>query len=126
MSKNIKISEKHGLNPSIDVCFFCGKDKQLLLFGKLKGDAKAPTRVVSNYVPCEECRKKFAEGRLVIEVVTKDNGVQPITAGAWPTGRWCVLPNEIANVLFKGIPNPAVLLETELFDAMMNRKKQIN
>lgn len=126
MAKNIRVSEKHGLNPSIDVCFFCGNDKQLLLFGKLKGDAKAPTRVVSSYVPCEECRKKFAEGRLVIEVVTEDNGVQPIAEGAWPTGRWCVLSHDTANVLFKGVPNPTVLLEKELFDAMMNRKSKLN
>ena len=47
MSKSIAISPNHGLNPSIPSCFFCGKPKnELVLFGKLKGDAEAPRHFI--------------------------------------------------------------------------------
>lgn len=43
MSNSIRLSPKHGLNPSISVCFFCGEDKnEIILPGKLEGDAEAP------------------------------------------------------------------------------------
>ena len=33
---SIKLSPKHGLNPTIATCFYCGKDKnELILAGKI-------------------------------------------------------------------------------------------
>jgi len=119
----IYMSKKHGLNPSIDVCFFCGKDKAILVFGKMKGDAKAPQRVVSNYKPCEECEKKMRSGRAVIEVTTTDTGALPIIEGAWPTGRWCVIKAETALKLFKDNRTTPVLLEDSLYDELVKRNK---
>lgn len=40
MSKNIRLSEKHGVNPSIIVCPICDKETGIALLGKLKGDKK--------------------------------------------------------------------------------------
>lgn len=126
MAKKPVISEKHGLNPSINVCFFCGKDKEVVLFGKLKNDIKAPKRILSDYKPCPECAKTHAQGRLVIEVVTTDTGSTPIVEGAWPTGRWCVISKDIAAKLFKDSNTLPVLLEQELYSAMMQSKKKLN
>ena len=118
----MRISKDHGLNPSINVCFFCGQDKELLMFGKLKGDVKAPQRVMANYTPCKACAEKFAKGRLVIEVVQTDTGGLPIVKGAWPTGRWCVLDRGTAAKLFKDLNNRPVLLEQPLYEALIERK----
>lgn len=39
MSGSIKMSKKHGLNPCIPICVFCGKEKnELALLGRLKDD----------------------------------------------------------------------------------------
>lgn len=39
MSKSIKLSPKHGVNPSVTHCECCGKEIGVALFGRLKGDA---------------------------------------------------------------------------------------
>lgn len=44
MSKNIILSEKHGVNPSITVYPICGKEIGIALLGKLKGDEEAPRK----------------------------------------------------------------------------------
>lgn len=121
----MKLSDKHGLNPCINVCFFCGKDKEVLVLGKLKGDAKAPKRVVFNYVPCKDCAAKMKTGRVVIEVSTKDNGMPPIMQGAWPTGRWCVISEDSAAKLFKDTKNnKQFLLEDNLYKELLKAMKK--
>ena len=44
MSKNIILSEKHGVNSSITVCPICDKEIGIALLGKLKGDEEAPRK----------------------------------------------------------------------------------
>ena len=61
MSKSIKISPKHGLNPSISTCFWCGKDKnEIILAGRIKDDAEMPMHAVFDYEPCVECKDNMA------------------------------------------------------------------
>ncbi len=38
MSKGIRVSEKHEVNPSITICPICGKETNIALLDKLKGD----------------------------------------------------------------------------------------
>jgi hypothetical protein len=117
-ARDIKLSDKHGLNPSLNVCPFCGKDKEIILFGKLKGDAEAPKRVIANYEPCDKCKAKMQLGVTVIEVTTEYHAMEPIThnpTDAWMTGRWCVLKTESAKRLFGEVPNNIVLLEKEAY-----------
>lgn len=52
---SIKISPKHGLNPTCLVCPICGKDTSLALLGRLKDDSKAP-RQMRDREPCEACQ----------------------------------------------------------------------
>ena len=118
-NKSIRISPEHGVNPSIAVCFFCGKDKGLVGLGKLKGDAKAPKRAIYDYKPCEECAAKMKQGTTVIEVVREDNLTLPIQEGAWPTGRWCVISKEASEKLFKNNSSSVVLLEDKLYEQLV-------
>jgi hypothetical protein len=118
-NKSIRISPEHGVNPSIAVCFFCGKDKGLVMLGKLKGDAKAPKRAIYDYTPCEECAAKMKQGTTVIECVREDNQTLPIQEGAWPTGRWCVMPKEASEKLFKNNSSSVVLLEDKLYEQLV-------
>ena len=109
MSKDgIRVSPKHGLNPCIPVCFYCGEQKnEIALLGRIgdgrRGeDFEAPKNAVLDYVPCEECQKKFAEGVLIIEVKEVPDRLQlPIAEGAYPTGRYSVVRPEALNGDFK-------------------------
>lgn len=120
--RDIRLSDKHGLNPSINVCPFCGKDKELILFGKLKDDAKAPQRVVADYEPCDECKAKMQQGVTIIEVTTEPHDMEPITrtpVDGWMTGRWCVISVKSAIALFGIQPeNNIVLLEKEAYSKL--------
>ena len=47
---SITLSKEHGINPSVDTCFICGKETSLVLFGASYKDengktAEAPRKV---------------------------------------------------------------------------------
>lgn len=119
------VSDKHGLNPSMDICFFCGEPKGIALFGKMKGDAKAPQSVLLNYEPCDKCKEAMDKGTTIIEVVVQPNGNMPIQDGAYPTGRWCVMRREAAMELFN-TDNPNVLLINTAYERLTGGNKGAN
>lgn len=67
MSKGIRVSEKHGVNPSITICPICGKETGIALLGKLKGDKEAPMRMLSD--PCDDCISKLGNDKIYILVI---------------------------------------------------------
>lgn len=118
MSKGIEISPKHGLNPTIPVCFWCGKDKnEIALLGRIRektknryganvteqdSDIEAPSRMVIDYEPCDECMKMWDSGVAVIEA--QETPIMPnqpeIQKGIYPTGRFAVVTVEGADRVF--------------------------
>lgn len=64
MSKGIRVSEKHGVNPSITICPICGKETGIALLGKLKGDKEAPMRMLSD--PWNDCVSKLGDDKIYI------------------------------------------------------------
>lgn len=64
MSKGIRISEKHGVNPSITICPICGKDTGIALLGKLKGDEEAPRKIIGDL--CDDCISKLGNDKIYI------------------------------------------------------------
>lgn len=81
MKKDIKLSPKHGVNPTIPMCFWCGGDKEeVALMGKMdKQDSEAPRRMIINYEPCAKCKEIFDKGIHVMGVVDK-----PMAPGQFP------------------------------------------
>ena len=103
MSKGIKISPKYGVNPTIPVCFWCGKQKnEIALMGHMKGDIEAPKNMVLDYVPCEECQNHMAMGVAVLEASDHPNteGQPPMQKGVYPTSRFVVVTTECADRVF--------------------------
>ena len=103
MSKGIKISPKHGLNPTIPVCFWCGKQKnEIALMGHMENDIEAPKNMVLDYVPCEECQSHMAMGVAILEASDHPNteGQPPMQKGVYPTSRFVVVTTECANRVF--------------------------
>lgn len=104
--KGIELSPKHGVNPSLDICFWCGKPRGVALVGRIRqkggdNDAEAPREMCTSLDPCPDCAKKIATGVHFIEVSPDGSrfgnnerwafkpsaDAQPM----WPTGRWAVV-----------------------------------
>lgn len=95
---SITLSKKYGVNPSMQICFFCGKSIGIVLNGKIgKGDKdiEAPKEVVVDYEPCEKCKKIFSQGLLVMGATDHVEDSRPeIQKGLYPTGSYFVIKDE--------------------------------
>lgn len=93
MSKNkIKLSETHGVNPAIEQCFICLRDKGIILFGQLPGDAEAPRVVcMPEAEPCDTCTAFMRQGIILISV---DPEKTTDTKNPYRSGGWCVVTEE--------------------------------
>lgn len=91
------MNKQHGANPTIPICFYCGKDKdEIVLLGKLPKDKKAPKRCLLDYIPCPECQKEMDNGITLIETAKTPamNGQPPIARNEYPTGKWAVVSED--------------------------------
>ncbi len=102
MPKSIKMSPKHGLNPAMTKCFWCGKEDGIALMGRLPHDEKAPDTIIAGYAPCKECQEHRKEGITLIGVLTEQpaDGRPAIAEGLYPTGSWAVISEHAVNRLF--------------------------
>jgi len=143
MSKNIRISPKHGVNPTMGICMWCGKPTGTIAFcGRLPKDAEAPKYSVVDYEPCDECKEKWAKGVVLIEGTpneynpprprfTKDEYGEDI----YPTGRWLVITVEAFSALIsekaKGrLPAPkegtVVCVDTQVYEHIYKMFNTVN
>lgn len=130
MSKGIPLSPKHGVNPCIPVCAFCGEEKtEIALLGKLKGDAEAPRNAIIDFEPCEKCKKNWKKGVTLIRVTTvpPKNGMPPIAEreghSIYLTGRYAVITPDAAKRCFNLDTEKGrqIFMDAEAFDDFMSR-----
>jgi hypothetical protein len=99
MSGSIRLSPKHGINPSLAVCFFCQKDRgDIILPGLMKGDTEAPRRAVWDKVPCDECKGYMSQGIIFISV---DARLSTDQDNPYRSGGWCVLTEDAVKRMLK-------------------------
>ena len=89
---SIRLSKKHGVNPSILVCPCCQSSEGmgLALLGRHTNkktrdyDAEAPRYVLGNE-PCDECKDYMKQGIIFIEVEDGSEGMKnpPRKSGFW-------------------------------------------
>lgn len=102
----IMIGPKHGVNPSVGLCFWCGEATSVLLFGRLRSESKkafgmraidtaAPHKVVTDHEPCETCREIMGRGICLKEVMDSDD------AATTPTGRYWVVTESCLRKIVK-------------------------
>jgi hypothetical protein len=87
----LRLHPKHGVNPSIPLCWWCGEGKnEILLFGAgyrdKQGNTEAPRHCLMDYEPCNKCRAAQELGILLIEA--RGEGFEQAT------GRWAVIKRE--------------------------------
>lgn len=127
---SIRLSEKHGVNPSIEICFFCNEAKGIVLFGKLKNDIEAPREVLINYEPCNKCKEKFKEGVTVVEVTTAQQCKnQPsITIHndeeLYPTGAYVVVKPKVFDNKYKA--GTIITMDKNLFQELFKNIRGVD
>lgn len=69
----IPISEKHGVNPGLMICWFCGEASGVALHGRINmNDPEAPRQMIYDMEPCSKCRDVMKEGIMFVEVKSED------------------------------------------------------
>jgi hypothetical protein len=112
MNKSIKLSPKHGVNPSVTHCECCGKEIGIAMFGKLKGDVEAPKDVFMGL--CDDCQKVIdQQGLMIIEVRDGESGKNP-----YRTGRLVGITKDAKERMFKGIGSSICYMEHSMFQPM--------
>lgn len=97
MPKDIKISPKFGLNPTIPKCFYCGEDKnELIIVGRLPDDQEAPKNAVWDKEPCDKCKGFMDVGIILISTRDGESGENP-----YRTGGWCVVNERVVRDIIK-------------------------
>lgn len=100
MSKGIYLSPKHGVNPAIPLCYFCQQPKnEVILPGRMKGDAEAPKNAVWDMEPCDECRGHMQKGILLMSFDPTRTEDQ---RNPYRTGGWIVIKEEAFTRIFDG------------------------
>jgi len=98
MKKNpsILLSDKHGVNPTIPICFYCGKQRnEVALLGRLKGDVEAPMHACIDMHPCDECLEFMKQGVILISVRNDSDPQNP-----YRTGGFVVISDEAIKRIF--------------------------
>lgn len=109
---SIRIHPEFGVNPSLDLCYWCGEAHGVVLLGYNKNQ-EAPRQMVTSYVPCQKCQDGWAQGVALISVTTRPNSDNqpPINPQApnertmghidlYPTGRMVVITKEATLRIF--------------------------
>lgn len=118
---DIHLHPEYGLNPTMPVCFWCGKSKgEIALLGnRYKGEA--PRSMIMDYEPCASCQAGWEQGITFIEMhksppdALKD---APAMAGqGWPSGRLFVVTEEgFINTFGNGN------MDTELYEHILAKR----
>lgn len=109
--KGIRLSPKHGLNPSLIVCALCGKETgAIALLGKIgkgKKDQEAPKHISDGNI-CDDCKNKLEEEkvRCFVDIGTgryakvPDSSISPEYLAKVKDLRWIPQPTEHWEAVF--------------------------
>lgn len=117
MSGYIRLHREHGANPTIPLCFWCGKERgEVVLLGSTY-EGQAPKHMVIDREPCAECVAQMAKGITIIEA---EPGAPSYAGGDGQpkfTGRWVVIRESLVAELFQ--PDELVQAVLKARKAMM-------
>ena len=77
MGKDVTLSKKHGLNPSMIICPICGKEESVAILGYIKGDKEAPRYIQGDI--CDECKARVADNKCFVISVGENQRLKRYT-----------------------------------------------
>lgn len=92
----MKLHKKYGVNPTLPVCFICGKEKgEIVLLGNSIKE-EAPMKMCLDKEPCNQCKEYMKQGIILVGV--KDNTDQ---ANPYRTGQFYVVTEDFINKIME-------------------------
>ena len=77
----MRLHKQYALNPTIPLCFVCGKPKnEVVLLGAAYKE-QAPMNMCLDKIPCNECRELAKQGIVLISVKDGEAGDNPYRTG---------------------------------------------
>jgi hypothetical protein len=114
MPRGLTLSRQHGVNPAIPLCYFCGEPKnEVILAGRLPGDAEAPHNAVWDKHPCDKCEAHMKQGIILISVQAGSDRDNP-----YRTGGWVVIKETAYARIFGPPPQRVAFVEDEAWDKL--------
>ncbi len=112
----ITLHPDYGVNPSLDLCFWCGEAHGVALLGYNRGK-EAPRSMVSSYDPCKKCEGVMEQGITLVEASHHPllDGQPALQPGVYPTGSWSVVTEDAARRAFTPDVIDAVLQYRKAF-----------
>jgi len=112
MNGKIYLHKEHGVNPTIPLCFVCGKEKnEVALLGSAYKD-RAPMHMVIGIEPCDDCKTKYLKiAVLLVEVISDYSSKRK------PTGSFMVIKDAAFERMFGEKPpaHKIALVESAIF-----------
>ena len=123
--KDIILSPKHGLNPTMFRCYACGGETNVMaVCGKINSaDDEMPKYSYRKDVFCDKCSKVMKQGGSIIVEVTKEDREHPDNCR---TGRMVGIRKEAAEHIFKNKVPFAFMTEDlfkQLFDVALKEQQ---
>lgn len=123
MKDSITIDPQFGVNPTVTLCFWCGKDSGIALFGKLNAKQRkalnsptgeAPRAMVLDKTPCNACLGFMEQGVILISVDEEKSKEDP--QNPYRTGGWVVVSDAgIRHAIPEGELRETILLQRVAF-----------
>jgi hypothetical protein len=124
------LSTEHGMNPTIPVCYACGKDKNEVVLTGAHGhkiakalgreDGRMPMRCCLDKHPCDDCIAMIEKG-LVICIECKDGSEQKPGAEPARTGKIYYVPAH----RFKSVPGKICFIEESLMHKLVGQSGRV-
>jgi hypothetical protein len=113
MAKEIKLSPKYGVNPTVVHCFICGTECGVAILGKLKGDKEAPMDSTHPSILCDRCQAEIDAGNhFILEAIDS-----PSDTPLRRTGRYvCLKHGSIPE-----ITHPVNYMDSKMFSQLFNK-----
>ena len=118
---SIPLHPKYGVNPTIPLCFYCGKEKgEIALLGNnYKGEA--PKNMVIDIIPCDECKAKYEEEYTLLVEADSGKKTKGVLVQLVPTGRWCAVKHHLLNI---DPPKKFAYVDSELMDLLLKIERR--
>lgn len=117
---SITLHPEYGVNPAMDVCWWCGEVSGVAMLGRNKGQ-KAPRYVMSSKEPCPKCEERIKAGCLYVFEATAPDKYDPDQEPKRTNRMSCLTKEAGDNVRsiqgFEKVKH-AVFLEPELYEKM--------
>lgn len=109
----IILSDKHGVNASVEMCMLCGEALGIIMFGKLPNDEKAPDEVCLGHI-CDKCNTKLEEEEKHLFIEFGDK----------PTGRYAKIPDKylVPSFVEENKNQRVFNVEPKMFDKLFNNE----